>query len=338
MPVTFQSPSVHVVTRFATFSGGEIHTAELARKLSKVTATTLWADTNSRVARHFSARQIVPFSGDFPRGGTLVVVGTYTEIEPWIARARPERIVVIINLSFAAQVFAFLTRLKSYPLPEPELVFVSDRLRRTLGLAGRICPSMTDLDRFRPRPDFTASAQQPFTIGRLSRDTAEKHHPQDASLYRMLALSGVRVQLMGATCIAPMVGPGYPEITLLPAGSAPAEAFLSTLDVFFYRTSPTWNEASGGVVLEALACGLPVVAHVNGGYTDWIRHGENGFLFNTQEEGLEYLLVLQKDAQRLERMRTQARKSAEAIERAPCDNYIDWISGRLSESGSMHHV
>ena len=60
----------------------------------------------------------------------------------------------------------------------------------------------------------------------------------------------------------------------------PSADFLSTLDAFYYRTHPAYFEAFGRVVLEAMLCGIPVVAEARGGYASHIRHGENGFLFD----------------------------------------------------------
>lgn len=52
----------------------------------------------------------------------------------------------------------------------------------------------------------------------------------------------------------------------------------------FYRESnflvfsSTWSEPFGLAGIEAMSFGLPVVAFNVGGVSDWLRHGENGFL------------------------------------------------------------
>ena len=51
-----------------------------------------------------------------------------------------------------------------------------------------------------------------------------------------------------------------------------------------------WDEPFGMAVIEALACGTPVVAMNRGAMPEIIQHGVNGFLANTKEEFEEYAL------------------------------------------------
>lgn len=50
-----------------------------------------------------------------------------------------------------------------------------------------------------------------------------------------------------------------------------------------------WEEPFGMVVIEALACGTPVVAMRRGAMPEIIEHGVNGFLCDTEEEFAEYM-------------------------------------------------
>jgi len=60
------------------------------------------------------------------------------------------------------------------------------------------------------------------------------------------------------------------------------DEFIQLSDVFLF---PTWNEALGTPVLEAQACGVPVVANLMQGSTDcWIKDGRGGFLVEYFDE------------------------------------------------------
>ena len=60
--------------------------------------------------------------------------------------------------------------------------------------------------------------------------------------------------------------------------------------------TPKWNEAYGNVVVEALACGVPVVAYKRGGPSEIIEHGKTGYLAepDDKESLLKYLEIINK--------------------------------------------
>lgn len=296
------------MTQFNGIGGCETHAATLLRLLQPHWPVQLWADQPTAAARQFGATPVSAYSGQFPRGGNLLLLGTHLRLGAWIDHVRPRRLIVMCVLSNPAQVYAALSLLERPSLPSAELLFVSSRLQQTLGLPGSVCPEPIDLQRFAPA---VARERRPFTIGRHSRDVPEKHHRQDPSLYRLLDWNGFRTRIMGGTCLSPAC-PGTSGIELLPAGSMAAEEFLRSLDCFFYRTGE-WAEPSGRVVMEALASGLPAIVHENGGYTDWIEQGRNGYVFSTQEEALELLRHLAHEPELCQDMGRAARASAERL-------------------------
>lgn len=320
------SPPIHIVTHFSGIGGCETHATTLAGLLAaRNQRVIVWADTPTSGAATHGATVISPFGGRMPHGGTLILLGTHFTPGKWLDYAKPKRLIVICVLSFPAQVFAMLTLLERPSLPPAELVFVSSRLRETLALPGIICPEPMDLQRFCP-PDRSGQREGPFTLGRHSRDTLEKHHPDDPSLYRMLAWSGIHTHLLGGTCLNTWLG-DIPEIRPLPAGSIAPESFLSGLDCFFYRTHPSWAEPSGRVVMEALACGLPIIAHESGGYTDWIAQGKNGYIFSSQEEAYELVQQLKNSPRDCETMALAARRTAERESGGVrLENYLNWLT------------
>ena len=319
---------VHIVTRLHGIGGAETHSFDLANALREWgIPTTLWSDTPSPYVAHFGGTAISPFNGVFPRGGTLILVGTYFGVEPWIDHVRPDRLVLICVNSHPQQLYATLAMLDRPTLPKVNVAFVSTRLQDTMEIPGYICPEIVDLVRFRP-PAPRKYGNTSITIGRLSRDIPDKHHPEDPSLYKMFGWHGLRTRIMGGTCLAENFI-DEPSIELLRINQESPEAFLRTLDLFFYRTSPQLNEASGRVVVEALACGLPIVAHKSGGYTDWIRQGENGYIFSTQEEAFNIVMELANDAELRQAMSVNARQSAEKIAgRKARSDYFQWLTAR----------
>ncbi len=42
--------------------------------------------------------------------------------------------------------------------------------------------------------------------------------------------------------------------------------------------TPRWIEAFGNVAIEALACGVPIIAYDRGGPSEIVKHGHTGFL------------------------------------------------------------
>jgi len=196
-----------------------------------------------------------------------------------------------------------------------EVVYASELTKRKAGnYPGYVEPSLIDIDKFVPaskKPSDSASAS--FTVGRLSSDLPHKHHPDDAALYQRLVKEGCRIRIMGPSPSLEEELGGLQSVALLPVDAQEAHMFLQGLDCFFYRTSEEYLEAWGRVVTEAMACGLPVVCHNRGGYTKIIDHGHNGFLFKTQQEALEILLLLKEDPALRERVGREARRTAEEL-------------------------
>ena len=63
--------------------------------------------------------------------------------------------------------------------------------------------------------------------------------------------------------------------------------------------TPKWNEAYGNVLVEALACGVPVIAYKRGGPSEIIQHGETGFLaIPDDKDSLLYYLQFVKNINR----------------------------------------
>lgn len=314
--------------------GSEQRTLALARLLSdqaevilcptdpeRATVLAGWAHPRIRVAH--SGVVDAALLAD----ATIVIVGFYFGLPDWIDTADPARLILIVNLDPRIPDFrrtlSRLLRLRC----GVELHHASRWIAEAARLPGLLVPSPIDLQRFRPpeQRDRPGGSRR-FHVGRLSRDVPGKHHPDDPALYRQLVERGFCVTVMGGTTLADQLAPPASPVAcsadvattpaaieLLSAGSQEAAGFLGGLDCFLYRTHPGWREPSARVIHEAMATGLPVVAHRSGGYADVIEHGVNGVLFDTTSEAVDWIERLSLDADLHTRMGHEARNSMERL-------------------------
>ncbi len=149
-----------------------------------------------------------------------------------------------------------------------------------------------------PRDDST------FTVVSVGRFAARK---RQRALVDMLA--ALRVRLPASTALRAILvgdGPqllavrhdivraGLTEQVELPGSLTRTQirAVLAEADVY---AAPAILESFGIAALEARCAGLPVVAMSRGGASEFVRHGQEGFLVRDDEEMIEALLLLSTD-------------------------------------------
>jgi glycosyltransferase involved in cell wall biosynthesis len=310
-----QPSTLHLLGRFSeAFTGAERELLDIRRLLEGRRPVKLWSDVPPHPSYAGQGiATIQPFAQQFPRGGTLLIAGVHMRPGIWLKYAGFEKIILFYNLANHAQLFAAMEALRDSTGLDPELVFVSRMLQLSVDLPGRIARSLMDLQPFLAVAEhrFVHTMERPFTVGRISRDAPDKHHPEDPALYRMLASRGLKVRIMGGTCMAAALE-GVEGVELIPAGAENAAAFYRSLDAFFYRTGAS-TEAYGRVVVEAMAAGLPVVAHARGGYAEVMVHGVSGLLVQSQEEAYDALMRLAGDAALCRQMGKAGREQAMAV-------------------------
>ncbi len=313
---------IHLISSlWSLHTGTSQRTLHLFEELKDHADVHLWTERPSvppEIRKRYPVKRIVPERFEFPKTGTFVFVGTLSPIGPWHRYTYPRRIVLVHNSDKVTprQFRRKLRQLSKGGRREVEVAYASELTKRRVGNhPGIVQASLIDLDRFVPSASkkTSKSASAGFTVGRLSRPASLKHHPDDAALYRQLVEHGCRVRIMGPSPPLEAKLRGLESIELVPAYAQEAHLFLQGLDCFFYRTSEDYLEPSGRVITEAMACGLAVVCHKRGGYTEWIEDGHNGFLFDTQQEALKILLTLKEDPQLRERVGKEARRTAEEL-------------------------
>lgn len=317
---------LHLLGRFnQPYTGAERELLDIRRLLGSGADVKVWSDVPPHpfyAGMDIATVNAAAGGGDarYPDGGTLLMGGVHLQPAAWMRTARFQRVILFYNLASHGSLFMMVEALRELTGLEPELVFVSHLLQASVTLPGRVVRSLMDIAPFLQVADARfrstegegadAASTRPFTIGRMSRDDPAKHHPEDPALYRMLASRGVRVRIMGGTCLSAALE-GVEGVELLATGAESPAEFCASLDGFFYRTG-SFSEAYGRVVPEAMATGLAVVVYRRGGYAELVTEGVSGFLIDSQESAYDALMWMQGNPQARRQMGQAARDRAVA--------------------------
>lgn len=308
--------TVHLINDLRQPGGSEFRTIELYRALAPVANARVWTEyaPHPELAREIPIARIDARRLRFPKRGCFVFIGVYYHVGRWIRFTRPSRITQIYNTPHPELLEARIRHLSLGDKRQVELVFASVSLREQTGLPGTVQDSIVDIARFSPGPPPPGEGAGPeprFVVGRASRDVAYKHAEGDPELYRRLADLGCEIRVAGGTCLrgAVVERPRVELLPLVPPAAVPT--FLRGLDCFVYRTSSQWYETFGRIVMEAMACGLPVVCERDSGAAEYIEHGETGFLVETDQEAIDAVLMLKDDPALRTRIAGAARRAVE---------------------------
>ena len=88
--------------------------------------------------------------------------------------------------------------------------------------------------------------------------------------------------------------------------------------------TPKWNEAYGNVVVEALACGVPVIAYKRGGPSEIIHHGQTGYLADpdNKESLLSYVEIIENIKRKKCREWVEKNASSEVF----ANKVVNWLN------------
>jgi glycosyltransferase involved in cell wall biosynthesis len=190
--------------------------------------------------------------------------------------------------------------------PNPELV---EALEKATGKPCHIMARGVDTELF--RPERRDSHDAPFTVGYVGRFTTEKNIRFLAELEKLLGARGhgdFRLLLVGQGAEEPWLRANLrrAEFAGVLQGEPLARAYAN-IDVFAF---PSRTDTFGNVVLEALASGVPAVVTNGGGPKFIVRHGEDGFVAQSDAEFVDCVSTLIAHPERLAAMRVAAREHA----------------------------
>jgi glycosyltransferase involved in cell wall biosynthesis len=223
-------------------------------------------------------------------------------------------------------------RMGRWSLLAPRVVAANSRaaIQNAVALGAKprrlvLLPNVLDTERFAPPPQRPPKPVRVLLVGRLHPDKRVDrfisivaklrertkipfqaiivgHGPDRANLEEQAACLGLSRDWMEFRGAAADVVPAYQQASVLVLTSQ--------------------REGTPNVVLEAMACGLPVVATSVGGVPEIVQHGETGFLAGAEDENemIEPLLELVQDAALRNRMGLLARAHIEehySMERLP---------------------
>ena len=92
--------------------------------------------------------------------------------------------------------------------------------------------------------------------------------------------------------------------------------------------TPKWNEAYGNVIVEAMACGVPVIAYNLGGPGELIEDGLNGFLVEPND--IEALIKVTKKISEIKRKNCRNWFEKNATNKVFAKRVQNWLDNGLS--------
>ena len=149
-------------------------------------------------------------------------------------------------------------------------------------------------------------------------------------------LTGIPLKIMGF-----LENEGYWQQIVLNYPDAPMEyeGFLSTAELQqrlrqcrALLMTPRWLEAFGNVAIEALACGVPVIAYRRGGPAEIVEDGKSGFL--VEPDSVEGLVEAIGYLDKIDRYTCRQRVEAEYSNQAMGDRIEHWFQDILNRRRS----
>ena len=215
--------------------------------------------------------------------------------------------------------------------PQFPLVSISDDQRRPLpwaNWAGTVPHGMTaDLYEFQPRPEGYLAF-----LGRISPEKGPDRAIAIAKRLGMPLKIAAKVDPADAAYFRNQIEPllDHPLIEFVgEIGDGEKSAFLGGASALLFPIQ--WPEPFGLVMIEAMACGTPVIAFRWGSAPEVIDPGVTGFLVDDEDEAVAVFPRVAGLDRRAVRARFERRFSAPAMARGYLTLYEDVIGERCAQ-------
>ena len=210
--------------------------------------------------------------------------------------------------------------------PKFPLVSISDAQRRALPFANWVATvyhgMAAGLSWFHPRP-----AGYLAFLGRISPEKGPDRAIEIAKRLgmplRIAAKVDVADQPFFRECIVPLLDDPLIEF-LGEIGEAEKPGFLGGASALLFPID--WPEPFGLVMIEAMACGTPVIAYPCGSAPEVVDHGVSGYLVADESEAVAAVRAIDRLDRRQVRRRFDRRFSATAMARGYLDVYADRLA------------
>nr|WP_313936357.1 glycosyltransferase family 4 protein [Anabaena azotica] len=121
----------------------------------------------------------------------------------------------------------------------------------------------------------------------------------------------------------------YPDAPIIYRGFLPTAELQQELgQCRALLVTPRWVEAFGNVAIEALACGVPVIAYRRGGLTEIVKDGETGFL--VEPDSVDGLVNAIKQLDQIDRHTCRQQVEREYSQQAMGDRIEQWFRDILA--------
>jgi glycosyltransferase involved in cell wall biosynthesis len=187
--------------------------------------------------------------------------------------------------------------------PNAAFVSISDNQRRPLPDADWIATIPHGLPNGLFKPSYQRGSYLAF-LGRLTADKGPEAAIRIARAARMPLRIAVKIPRAETAYFKKKLEPNIDggEIQLVgEVDEVRKQSFLADAAALLFPID--WPERFGLVMIEAMACGTPVIAYRSGSVPEVVDHGVTGFIVDSEEQAIEAI----EEVVRLDRKQVRAR-------------------------------